>query len=194
MSARRNPDLNGFLGEGTRFEGKIHFPDRLRIEGSFKGRVEAPEASLIVAEGGEVEADVEVAELYVGGTVRGNVHASRRLEISPAGRIVGEVWSTNLIVRDGAVIEGQCHMEPSGEGEKRPKKETGADEPGPEAEEARASSPGSEKKAKTEEPGAEAAESQQANGAGAEAKSSVWRRPGWKDSGGEDDTSKRKNR
>lgn len=108
---KRAPELNGFLGEGTLFEGDLRFPDTLRIEGTFRGRIQSPDATLIIAEAGQVEADVEVAELYVAGSVSGTVRASRRLEVSPHGRIVGEVFSRNLIVRDGALIEGECHME-----------------------------------------------------------------------------------
>jgi len=115
MTNKRPPELNGFLGEGTFFEGDLTFPDTLRIEGSFRGRIRSPEATLIIAESGKVEAEVEVAELFVAGHLSGTVRASRRLEVAAEGRIDGEVYSTNLVVRDGALIQGVCHMGPGAE-------------------------------------------------------------------------------
>lgn len=128
MTKHKSPELSGFLGPGTEFEGVLRFTDTMRVEGTFRGRIESPEANLVVAEGGAVRADIDVAQLYVAGEVRGTVQVRRRLEISRKGAISGDVYAPNLIIREGAVLDGVCHMDGSPPPRTEDKKEPALEE------------------------------------------------------------------
>ncbi|MCK5222200.1 MAG: polymer-forming cytoskeletal protein, partial [Candidatus Aminicenantes bacterium] len=67
--------------------------------------------TLIVGEGGIVEADVDVANISVNGVVKGTLKASERVEIYSLGRVTGEIITPKLIVEDGAFFQGSCQME-----------------------------------------------------------------------------------
>lgn len=105
----RQGELNGFLDAGSELHGKLRFEQTFRIEGSFAGEVDSP-GDLVVAGRGEAEGEIRVGRLVVAGTVRGRVVASRRVEVSPGGRLLAEVETPCLVVADGAWLQGPCRM------------------------------------------------------------------------------------
>src|SRR4051812_17209558 len=46
-------EITALLGRGTRFEGKLHFEGRVRIDGVFKGEIKSDDV-LIIGDGAEV--------------------------------------------------------------------------------------------------------------------------------------------
>jgi len=116
LNAAEKGDLIGFIGKGMYLEGKLRFDDTVRIDGHFKGTVEATGA-LVVGADGLVEGVVNVGSIVVAGTVKGTVNAAGRVELKGSGKMLGEIKTPNLIVGDGAVFEGNCHMLKRGEAE-----------------------------------------------------------------------------
>lgn len=181
MGAKKPQGLSGFLAQGTRFDGDLFFTENLRLEGEFRGRIHSPEATLVLAPAARVEAEVEVAELYVAGSVEGTIIAHRRLEVAATGTIAGEVYSPNLIVRDGAVVDGICHMEVPAERVEarrnaRESKEERKSDPSRAQTQGRGTSKGETKDKKPDSAGSED------SGGESQAPPAVWRRSGWQGS------------
>ncbi|MCK4889523.1 MAG: polymer-forming cytoskeletal protein [Candidatus Aminicenantes bacterium] len=102
--------VNGFIDRDTEMTGDIKFSDSFRIDGTFKGKILSGN-TLIVGEGGMVEADVDVANISINGVVKGTLKASERVEIYSLGRVTGEIITPKLIVEEGAFFQGSCQME-----------------------------------------------------------------------------------
>ena len=102
-------DLNGFLDNGSHVEGELRFETSFRIDGRFSGNVQS-NGDLIVGEGGEVEGDVRVGQVFVSGTLRGTVRAGRRVQISARGKVFADLDTPALVIEDGAFFEGRCTM------------------------------------------------------------------------------------
>ena len=102
-------DMVGYIGKGMTVEGRLTFDSTVRIDGSFKGEISA-KGTLVVGEGGVVEADIKAESVIVTGEIKGVVEAARRVELQVPGRILGEVKTPNLIIGDGAVLDGSCTM------------------------------------------------------------------------------------
>ena len=102
-------DLNGFLDSGSHVEGELKFETSFRVDGKFTGRVNTA-GDLIVGEGGEVEGDLRVGQIFISGTVRGTVRAARKIQISSKGKVFAELDTPALVVEDGAFFEGHCTM------------------------------------------------------------------------------------
>jgi cytoskeletal protein CcmA (bactofilin family) len=97
------------LGGRTHFNGTLRFREPLRISGRFQGEIVSG-GFLYVEEGAVVEANIKAEAVVVAGTVRGNIHATQRLEMLPSGEIHGNVKTSKLRIADGVVFEGKCEM------------------------------------------------------------------------------------
>jgi cytoskeletal protein CcmA (bactofilin family) len=105
-------EITALLGRGTQFEGKLHFEGRVRIDGSFKGEIRSDD-TLIVGEGAEVHAEIDVATVIVrGGAVHGNIRAKTSIEVHAPGKIVGNLHSPSVFIDRGVEFQGSCRMDP----------------------------------------------------------------------------------
>lgn len=102
-------DLNGFLDAGSHMQGELHFEDTFRVDGQLTGKIMS-KGDLVVGEGGRIEGEVHVGRVYVSGVVKGAIRASRRVEISPRGKVYADIQTSSLVIEDGAYFEGQCAM------------------------------------------------------------------------------------
>ena len=98
------------LEPGAEIEGKMKLgAGSARINSHFKGEISG-DGSLIVAERGELEADVNVKAIIVTGKVKGAIHVTDRIEIKERGVILGDIYTPILVVEPGGYLDGQCHM------------------------------------------------------------------------------------
>ena len=112
-------DVVGLFEPGVEVEGKMKVTTgMIRLNSHFKGEIES-EGTIVVAEQGEVEADIHAKHISVSGKVKGNVHASDRLEIKEHGIVLGDIFTASLVVDPGGYFDGHCHM-PTPEPEKHP--------------------------------------------------------------------------
>jgi cytoskeletal protein CcmA (bactofilin family) len=116
-SARAAPEgslveLNALLGRGTRYTGKLWFEGRIRIEGRFVGEIRGDDV-LVIGEGAEIDADIEVGVcIVVGGTVRANIRARDAIELHVPAVVVGDLHAPNVFIDRGVQFEGKCKMAP----------------------------------------------------------------------------------
>ena len=105
-------EITALLGRGTHFEGKLAFEGRVRIDGSFRGEIQSPDV-LIIGEGAEVDAEIEVATVIIkGGTVTGNVRAAQSIELYVPARVTGNLHSPEIFMDKGVQFSGNCTMAP----------------------------------------------------------------------------------
>ena len=104
-------EITALLGTGTQFEGKLHFEGRVRIDGVFKGEIRSDD-TLIIGEGAEVHAEIDVATVIVrGGSVHGNIRAANSIEVHSPGKIVGNLHSPSVFIDRGVQFQGSCRMD-----------------------------------------------------------------------------------
>lgn len=103
-------EITTLLGRGATFEGKLTFEGTVRIDGRFKGEVFTDD-TLVIGEGAHVEAQIDVGEVIIQGTVVGNVTAKRSIEIHAPGRVKGDLHTPSLQVDKGVIFEGRSFME-----------------------------------------------------------------------------------
>lgn len=103
-------EISTLLGRGSEFEGKLTFEGTVRIDGTLKGEVFSDDV-LIVGEGARVEAEIDIGEIIIQGTVVGNIRAKRSIEILAPGRVNGDVTTPSLQIDKGVVFEGRSFME-----------------------------------------------------------------------------------
>jgi len=98
------------LGKTTSFTGVLKFDTSLRIQGNFRGTIEAL-GDLIVDKDATVEADhVTVSSLTVYGSISGAVQALDKVDMMSGAKVHGDVSAARLRIADGVLFEGKCKM------------------------------------------------------------------------------------
>jgi cytoskeletal protein CcmA (bactofilin family) len=98
------------LGKTTNFTGILKFTTTLRIQGSFKGTIQAS-GDLVVDKDAVVDADhITVNSLIVYGSISGTVYATDKVDMMSGARVKGDVSATRLRIADGVLFEGKCKM------------------------------------------------------------------------------------
>jgi cytoskeletal protein CcmA (bactofilin family) len=102
-------DVNTLVGRGSHFEGKMTFEGVVRIDGSFEGEIVSSD-TLIIGEGAEVRAEMDVSTVIIYGDVYGNIRASNSIELHSPSHLVGNIITPSLVIDRGATFDGNCRM------------------------------------------------------------------------------------
>lgn len=101
--------LSGLILEGTRFDGKLTFANKMRVDGEVHGEI-VSESQLIIGQKGRIQADIKVKQVLVMGNVEGTISDCDLLEIQEGGRVHGEIRVKSLHIKPGAIFDGKCSM------------------------------------------------------------------------------------
>ena len=97
------------VSRDTVIVGEIHFSGNLDVEGLVKGNIVAlpdKEALVRVVHGGRVEGDIRVPSVVINGSVEGNVHSVKHLELATKGVVHGDVFYTLVEMAAGSEVNG----------------------------------------------------------------------------------------
>ncbi|MBB3062151.1 MULTISPECIES: bactofilin family protein [Microbulbifer] len=97
------------IARHTEVAGDLHFRGNLVIEGKVRGNVNAhsdSDARLQIVEGGIVEGEIRVPHVVINGNVKGDVHATRHLELSSKAMVEGNVHYKLIEMVKGAQVNG----------------------------------------------------------------------------------------
>jgi cytoskeletal protein CcmA (bactofilin family) len=106
---KKDEEIKAFLGKGAEFTGKLIFKGAVRIDGDFSGEIFGGE-TLVVGEGAHIKADIMADSVLISGEVNGWIEVRERIEIYPTGRVLGNMKTPTLIIKEGAVFEGNSLM------------------------------------------------------------------------------------
>ncbi len=104
-----NDRITTTLGRETEFNGVMRFRDSLKIDGNFTGEIVSA-GFLYIEQGAVITANIRVGSVVVGGTVKGNIEATEKLEMLSTGKVYGNIRTGKLKIADGVVFEGKCEM------------------------------------------------------------------------------------
>ena len=112
QTAVRPTEITALLGRGTRFEGKLFFEGRVRIDGAFRGSIEGQDV-LVIGDGAEVSGDILVTTCIVtGGDVDADIRARTAIELYAPARVRGALHAPAVFIDRGVMFEGTCKMAP----------------------------------------------------------------------------------
>jgi len=102
-------DIKAFLGPGSQFEGKLVFDEIVRLDGTFRGEVTSRD-TLIVGEAADIQAEVTVGTLVLSGRFKGNIKASKKVELRAPAQVEGSIETPVLSVEEGVQLNGSITM------------------------------------------------------------------------------------
>jgi cytoskeletal protein CcmA (bactofilin family) len=102
-------DKETVIGAETRISGEIRGEEDLVIKGRVDGKIHLSHA-LTVEKGAIVQADVDVRNLVISGTLVGNIVASESVRLLATARVVGDLAAPRVIMDAGAAYRGRVDM------------------------------------------------------------------------------------
>jgi cytoskeletal protein CcmA (bactofilin family) len=101
--------VDTIIGQQTQISGDLHFSGGLHIDGHIKGNVIADESTdsvLTVSEHGRIEGDVRVPNVFLNGSVTGDVRCEERIELAAKAKVNGDVYYNMIEMVMGAEVNG----------------------------------------------------------------------------------------
>ncbi len=118
--------VNTIIGAGTVLTGDVKVEGSIQVDGEFEGKVDATD-TLIVGEMGKVEGNATVGNAVIVGRMFGNVFASGKIELQRGSQLLGDIETRGLVIEDGVVFQGNCHMGEIADGPSRRRDEAGGE-------------------------------------------------------------------
>ena len=94
------------IGKSLVIKGEVSGSESLYIDGKIEGAINLPGNRVTIGRNGQVAANIMAREVVVLGKVRGNVHASDRIDIRSEGSLTGDVIAARISIEDGAFFKG----------------------------------------------------------------------------------------
>ena len=109
-ATRAGGGVDTLIGPQVVLRGDVQFAGGLYLEGQLVGRALAEagvEATITVAARGRVEGELHAPVIVINGLVKGDVHASERLELGPEARVEGNLHYAVIEMAAGAAVTGR---------------------------------------------------------------------------------------
>lgn len=104
--------VDTIIGPGTSIEGIIRAEGTLRINGNVIGELIVT-GNVVVGDSSVVQGNIKAENVYVAGTVNGNITSTGQLQMTSTAKIIGDVDVKNIIIDEGAVFNGHCKAVPN---------------------------------------------------------------------------------
>ena len=99
--------ISSLIDHECTIEGDIHCQGSgIKIDGRVKGDIKTQGETGFIYVAGVVDGHVTAQDIIIEGTINGDIHASKRLEIRETARITGNVSYARFYMEEGAVING----------------------------------------------------------------------------------------
>ena len=108
MFSKETDKLETFLGTNSHFKGELSVKGTLRVDGKVEGQLDAD--YVILSENAVVKGGVKAKKIIVGGRVDGDVRALEMVEVKSKGKILGDIYTQELVITEGGEFNGKVEM------------------------------------------------------------------------------------
>ena len=100
--------MNTIIGKGSKLEGKMTVAQSIRIDGSFKGEINATDTLIVGTTGELTDVSINVKNAIIGGKIKGNVTATSKVTLESSSRLEGDLTAKLLVIEEGSLFTGNC--------------------------------------------------------------------------------------
>jgi len=97
------------IGPTANMRGDLVCDGIVKIDGVYEGSIKTA-SSVIIAEKGRVDAQIEAQNVSISGQAKGSIVAKGRLEILSTGRVWADVTVSSFLLDDGGKLHGALKM------------------------------------------------------------------------------------
>lgn len=98
------------IGPSLVITGDLTCQEDITIHGRVNGQITMTQGTLVIAPTGNVDASIEGGKIAVHGTVKGDVLATERLELTESANVSGTISAPAIALKEGATFNGMVDM------------------------------------------------------------------------------------
>ena len=102
-------DFDTILSKDIEFSGSLNFEKPFLIRGKLSGNINA-RGMLVIDEEAVVEANINASRVIIRGSVKGDVSATEKVEVTITGKLIGNVKAPEIYMETGCTFNGRCTM------------------------------------------------------------------------------------
>lgn len=99
------------LGKSIYVKGDIAAKEDLAINGKINGTISVKNNTLQIGETARIEGTTIAKIVILSGKLKGDIYASQRVIIKKTGHFLGNIYSPDVAIEDGALLKGNIDME-----------------------------------------------------------------------------------
>ena len=99
------------LGRAVFVKGEITAKQDMQINGRVEGTVSLKDNKLEIGDGGFIQANAFAKVIVISGELVGDVYASEQVIVRKTGRVIGDIYTADFCIEDGAHIKGNIDMQ-----------------------------------------------------------------------------------
>jgi len=107
--ALEDEDFDTILSPDINFSGTLNFEKPFLIRGKLSGNISA-RGLLVVDEEAVVDANINASRVVIRGSVKGDVTATEKVEVTITGKLSGNVTAPEIFMETGCTFNGRCTM------------------------------------------------------------------------------------
>ncbi len=108
-TTKESTGIDALLGQNTSFSGTLVFDGIVRIDGNFEGKIKTND-TLVIAEYGKVNAEVEAGVVKILGEFQGTIVAKTKIEMFKPANVNGTLNTPNIRMEEGVIFNGTTEM------------------------------------------------------------------------------------
>jgi len=108
-TTKESNGIDALLGQNTSFSGTLVFDGIVRIDGNFEGKIKTND-TLVIAEYGKVNAEVEAGVVKIIGEFHGTIVAKNKVEMFKPAQVSGTLNTPNIRMEEGVMFNGTTEM------------------------------------------------------------------------------------
>ena len=95
-----------YIDASSELDGKLRCKETIRIDGKMTGEIVCEE-TVIVSPGASVKANISAESAVIGGEVRGDITAKRKITLEKDARVTGDLATPGIVIQEGATLKGR---------------------------------------------------------------------------------------
>jgi len=109
-TSKKDEHTTTTIGPTIVIRGRIKSDEDLIVKGRIEAEISSSKA-VQIENSGIVKANLAVKSAKISGVLVGNIQAESRVELSPDGRMVGDILAPRIVISDGAAFKGRIDMQ-----------------------------------------------------------------------------------
>jgi cytoskeletal protein CcmA (bactofilin family) len=101
------------IGKSVVIRGDISGKEELYLDCDIEGSITLPDNRLTLGADARVVANVTVGDLIVFGRLKGNVHATGRVDLRQSASVTGDIIAGRLSIEESAMFKGRVELKTS---------------------------------------------------------------------------------